>query len=112
MLKSVLEDSNPASQITSVLPAPKYTVPKRRAVFSLKVTKRLPTGFKVLAHFEKLQQEAFVLTSYSEEQLQFVFDAAMGKWAHDAMPPELAPLTSRGTSRDMYPRARQQRRGE
>mmetsp|Transcript_30097 Transcript_30097/g.78991 ORF Transcript_30097/g.78991 Transcript_30097/m.78991 type:complete len:133 (-) Transcript_30097:148-546(-) len=96
-LNDVLLNSNLDGQIKSVFPGVKQHVRKTKAVFNCKVHGTTPTGLRLLARQYNNHQEVFVTTSYTEEEMQYVLDVAMGKYTHREGVPELDALCAKRT---------------
>eukprot|EP00038_Savillea_parva_P018690 m.25062 g.25062 ORF g.25062 m.25062 type:complete len:132 (+) comp4206_c0_seq1:284-679(+) len=91
-LNDVLLNSNQQGQISRIFPGVKHTVSKRRPVFDVKVHGKAPTGLRLLARQYNHHQEVFVATTYSETEMQYILDVAMGKYTYRPGDPELDKL--------------------
>lgn len=104
VLKDVLKDSNLDGQIKAIFPGTKQTVRKTKQIFDVEVAGAAAKGggHRLVARFKTHRQEAFVLTTYSAEELQFCLDIAMGKYNYTKRPAHLDHLTSRRPAKEVY----------
>eukprot|EP00037_Helgoeca_nana_P007878 m.70996 g.70996 ORF g.70996 m.70996 type:complete len:132 (+) comp18578_c0_seq1:327-722(+) len=94
-LNDVLLNSNNDGQISRIFPGVNQTVRKIKTIFDVRVHGTTPNGIRLLARQHTKYQEVFVTTTYTEEELQYVLDVAMGKYAYRPGNAELDKLCSK-----------------
>eukprot|EP00041_Stephanoeca_diplocostata_P039813 m.1637929 g.1637929 ORF g.1637929 m.1637929 type:complete len:130 (-) comp26377_c0_seq1:194-583(-) len=91
-IKDVLTYSNKTGAIKAVFPGVKRQVRRHKRVFDVSVKKQVQNGFMLQAQQYHDYQELFVSSTLSREELQYLFDVAMGKYNFVSRKPEYEHL--------------------